>query len=179
MLACACMCICLEVWLCGYNYLRNRHSACITLDISVFGKFRVNDWNLRHVEYRESCKKKKNAGCSLAAAMSVLFTLVLLFVWERKRVCVFLHSACLPGSIWINAFELWEREISKTAVNNIIQLLGFFCFCFFFQDMGVYCTGPHKNMTHGKLYKFSLSFLHIYYWYTTNYTLRSCPQLQM
>lgn len=36
------------------------------------------------------------------------------------------HCAFLPVSIWITAFELWERVILEMAVNNIIQLLGFF-----------------------------------------------------
>lgn len=134
-LVCLCMCICLEVYLCVCEHLWDRHPpVCTALNISLLGTLGVNAWNLRHVQYRESCKEgEKN--CSLAAAMSVLYTLVSFRVWgciwvctrvyKRVCVCVCGSALCPPVSIWINAFVLWEREILETAVNNIIQLLGF------------------------------------------------------
>lgn len=79
-------------------------------------------------------------------------------VWE----CTL--TDCLPLSVWINVFVLWEREILDTAVHNIIQPLGFVP-----RDMDVHCAHPHKDMTRGKLYEFSLRFLHIYCWCTSNH----------
>lgn len=87
-------------------------------------------------------------------------------------MCVCVWECTLPAwpslSIWINVFALCEREILETAINNIIQLLGFVPL-----DMDAYCTHPHMDMTRGKLYEFSLRFLHIYYRHTSNHTPRS------
>lgn len=79
----------------------------------------------------KAARRGKNAGCSLAAAKSVHYSVVSFLVWVcacvAKHGCVCAtHSAFMPVFIWITAFELWERAILETAVNNKIQLLGFF-----------------------------------------------------
>lgn len=154
------------------------------LNISGSGTRRVNVWNLRHVQYRERDKGGgwgwgwgcggggglESGSCSVC---SLYFSVILCAsawastcTWKRGcanlRACVRTnHCVCMAGA----------RVISHAAVNNIIQLL------LFPQDMDVYCTHRHKDTTHGKLYKFLLSFLHIYYWYTSNH-IPCSPALQ-
>lgn len=62
-LMCACACILMYVHLfesvsacvCKWTPLHRHPPVCTALDIRPLGTPRVNAWNLRHVQYRESC----------------------------------------------------------------------------------------------------------------------------
>lgn len=67
---------CVAVYVCVYEHLWNRHPlVCTALNISLLGTLRVNAWNLRHVQYRESCKggKKQAVVWQLLCLFSILW----------------------------------------------------------------------------------------------------------
>lgn len=113
------------------------------------------------------------AGWSLAAALSVPCTLVSLFT--RVSPCLWKHG--YANSLCMRPYE--SSSLYGGGKNNVAcSSKSYNPAVFFLQDMDVYCTHRHKDTTCGKLHKFSLSFLHIYYWYTSNH-LPPSPALQM
>ena len=94
---------CASVWKHVWVWLRKSHPpARPALNIIPLGTLRVNAWNLRHVQYRESCKERGKKTQAVVWQLLCLFSILWCHsVCEgvhaslKARVCVGVHSACL------------------------------------------------------------------------------------